>query len=594
MDSGLVPEKPSLTRPSQNGSALGLLGLALFTSLLLIPAVAAPVLAHVPLAGSFSALALSIVLWVFWLALWPKPRQACLAATPLLIVTPVTMYLLLAYHCLLNPAMLGVILETNIEESKQYLRALWLPIILSYGSLIAIAYLAFHLMAQYEVQWQRRYRLLSLFATPVIFAALHLAYAPLAAAAAKLAASDNNPYSTTLYPFELESARFSSPFGVILQVADTVESERTITAAAAAREAFRFGAHQTFDTADRQVYVLVIGESARKDRWSIYGYTRPTSPRLQREANLVSFGDVVTVAPETRISVPVILTRKTSAQATHWEFAERSLVGAFREAGFTTYWLSTQAPLGTWDASFSIYAKEAEHIAYYNITGGMKDTPPDGVMLEPLKRILAKTAEGRQLIVIHTVGSHLEYWHRYPDEFDVFKPSLEKDYPQLLRDQAYKDKLNNAYDNSILYTDYFLSEVIAAIKASGRPLAAVVYVADHGEDLYDGGCNNWGHGKSTTAALRIPLFFWSSEVYQQRFAAKMEQLSQHRNEPLTTESIFPLLMDTAEIHFPSESLTKSVMSASFVRPSSRIVHPVNFGDMDFDHAHLTSTCELRN
>lgn len=581
-----------LARPHQAPSSpQGLLALGLFSSLVLIPSVVAVIVSDAPTAQSFSDLALSVVLWIFWLALWQKPRYACLVATPLLIVTPVIVYLLLSYHSQLNPAVIGIILETNVEESSQYLRGLWLALVLGYGALTAAAWLALRLLARHEVSWQRRYRVLALLLTPVIFVALHFVYQPLETAAAGLVAA-RDPYRITQWPQELESARLTSPFGVLLQVADAVAAEHKIMAASHVRAAYRFGAHQTLDNAERQVYVLVIGESARKDRWSINGYERPTSPRLQRETNLVSFGDVVTVMPATRISVPIILTRESFGQA--GQFRERSLVSAFREAGFATYWLSTQAPVGSFDATFSTFAREAEHASYYNVTGGWADTPPDGVMIEPLKRILANSAERRQLVVVHTLGSHMEYRRRYPDEFDVFKPSLGRTDPQLWHDQAYKDELSNTYDNSILYTDYFLSEVLAALKASGRPLAAMLYVSDHGEDLNDGGCDNRGHGQATPAGLRIPLFFWYSERYQQTFAAKVAQLQQHRNEPLTNEAVFPLLLDAAEIHFAGEDLSRSVMSASFVRPAKRFVYSIVPGAIDFDRAHLNKECVLVN
>ena len=215
-------------------------------------------------------------------------------------------------------------------------------------------------------------------------------------------------------------------------------------------------------------------------------------------------------------------------------------------------------------------------------------------MIEPLKRILANPAERRQLVVVHTLGSHMEYRRRYPDEFDVFKPSLTRTDPQLWHDQAFKDKLSNTYDNSILYTDYFLSEVLAALKASGRPLAAMLYVSDHGEDLNDGGCDHRGHGLATPAGLRIPLFFWYSDAYQQTLAAKVAQLQRHRNEPLTNEAVFPLLLDAAEIHFSGEDLSRSVMSVSFVRPAKRIVYSISPGAVDFDRAHLNKECVLVN
>lgn len=579
-------------RPHQGpASPRGLLALGLFSSLVLIPSVAALIVSDAPTAQSFSDLALSVVLWVFWLALWQTPRHACLVATPLLIVTPVTFYLLLSYHSPLNSAVIGIILETNVEESSQYLRGLWLPVACSYAILTAATWLAFRLLARHEVPWQRRYRILALLLAPMIFVALHLVYQPLETAGADLLPTAD-AYRVTQWPQEIESARLTSPFGVLLQVADAVEGEHKIMAAGRARAAYRFGAHQTLDNAERQVYVLVIGESARKDRWSINGYERPTSPHLQRETNLVSFGDVVTVVPATRVSVPIILTRASSQHT--GQLREPSLVSAFREAGFATYWLSTQAPVGSFDASFSTFARESDHVTYYNVTGGWSDTPPDGIMIEPLKRILANSAEGRQLVVIHTLGSHMQYRRRYPDEFDVFKPSLSRTDPQLLHDRAYEDSLSNTYDNSILYTDYFLSEVLAALKASGRPLAAMLYVSDHGEDLNDGGCSNRGHGLATIAGLRVPLFFWYSDAYKQTFAAKVAQLQQHRNEPLTNESVFPLLLDAAEIHFASEDLSRSVMSASFVRPAKRTVYSIGPGAIDFDRAHLNEECVLVN
>src|SRR3954468_15680558 len=107
MESGLVPEKPALTRPSQNGSALGLLGLALFTSLLLSPAVAGLILLGDPTTQPCSDLALSIVLWAFWLALWPNARHACLVAAPLLIVTPSSVDLMLSQHSRLSSAVVA-------------------------------------------------------------------------------------------------------------------------------------------------------------------------------------------------------------------------------------------------------------------------------------------------------------------------------------------------------------------------------------------------------------------------------------------------------------------------------------------------------
>lgn len=589
MDTTVVPTRPLAATYSPAGA----LGLCIFSALVLSPAVLALFVADTQADQAGSALAFSLALWSFWLAVWGNPYRGCLAATPFLLTAAAADYLLLTYRQQLNPQVIGIVLETNPQESMQYLRGVSLFLVLGFVAIIVAGCFALVMMRKHEVQWRPRWRIAALIGAPLIIGILHFLYQPLETAASWIKPLPNSSHSTP-WPLELESARFSSPFGVILQVADGVSAE--LKAASVARLAnFRFGSRQAIQSADRQVYVLVIGESSREDRWSLNGYKRRTAPLLQQESNLVSFGDVITVAPWTRNSVPVILTRKSAEQALDLQFPERSLVSAFREAGFATYWMSMQSPIGPFDAAYSSYANEAEHLTYFNMTGGFSgDTPADGVMLGPLRKALAATTETRQLIVIHTLGSHMQYRKRYPDEFDVFKPSLASSAPITQHDAAYEAELDNAYDNTILYTDYFLSQVIAAVKASGRPLATVLYVSDHGEDLLDGGCGKSGHGHATPQSVRVPLFFWYSDTYQQTFPEKVATLRRNGKEPLTTESVFPLLLDAAAIQFPTEDMTRSVMSPAFTRHVPRIFRTMEGSTINFDRAHQNAECELVN
>ena len=538
------------------------------------------------------ALALSVLLWIFWLALFGNPFWACLAVAPLLFLTPVEIYLLLTYRAQINPAILGIILETNPGESRQYLQAILLPVALSYGALAGALGGALWVLRRNQPRLPRRWRIAALIGAPAVIIALHAVYAPLETAANWLQPVPN-AFRTTIWPQEVEDLRFTAPFGVMLQFADGIESERLIAASHRQSDSFRFGAHQVPDILAPQVYVLIIGESSRADRWSLNGYARFTSPRLQQHDNLISFSDVVTVAPSTRIAVPALLTRRSAENMLNAPFVERSLVSAFHEAGFATYWLSTQAPIGAYDAAYAAYAQEADRVFYYNVTGGWEVTVTDGVMLEPLRSILADTSQPRQLIVVHTMGSHIDYRERYPSEFDIFKPSLERMDTTRWRDAGYIARLNNAYDNTIRYSDYFISEVIDAVEASGRKLATVLYVSDHGEDLYDHGCNNWGHGKPTVAGLRVPMFFWYSAAYAQRFQTKISMLQQHRSAPLTLEAVFPLMLDAAGIQFPTEDASRSVMSSSFAPLPRRIAYTIT-GKLDFNRAHLGKECLLTN
>lgn len=566
-------------------ASYGALGLCLFSLLAIAPAILNPFLPEFPAQDVLTALAYSIVLWSFWLAIWGNPLRGCIVATPLLLFTPIALYLALVFHAPLNPTAIAIMLESNREETVEFLRGMWVPVLLAYGFVLVGAAVSLCLMRRHPLFWTRRWRLCTLALVPLTFLALHLTYRPLELAGASLHNRDN-PFRTTIWPVEVESVRPSAPFGVLLDLSDAIEGQSKMAQVASAAKNFRFGAKQTLEFPGRQVFILVIGESSRKDRWAINGYNRKTSPRLQREENLVTFSDVVTLVPATMAAVPVILTRNPPPK-----FRERSVVSAFKEAGFATYWLSNQSPLGYFDVSYAMYAAEADQTSYFNATGGWQHTQPDGVMLDPLRRILASSSEARQFIVIHTLGSHLEYRLRYPNAFDVFKPSLEQSDLTGSHDAVYRAKLNNAYDNSVLYSDFFLSEVLAAVKASGRPLATVLYLSDHGEDLYDDGCDLFAHGKLTVSGLRVPMFFWSSPAYERLFPDKIDMLKKHSTSPLTTQAVFPLLLDAAEIHFPGEDPTRSVMSPAFQQPAKRMVLSMT-GMIDFDRAHTNAQCLL--
>jgi glucan phosphoethanolaminetransferase (alkaline phosphatase superfamily) len=572
-------------------SSPGFLGLILFSVLLLSPAFAAVIETDDPLQDRLQACAFSLVIWMLWLALWARAYWACLAASPLILVVPMILYLLVTYHAQPTAAVIGIIADTNLHESTEFLRGLWLPIFVGYAILACLVVVSLRLMRRYRLIWTHRSRYWVLVLVPLIWGGLYWLYQQ-----QELSTKDFRPYPDPFrvpqQPLAVEYLRNALPFGVLLQFGDYLSGERNISKAERALAGFHFGSKQTSASNVRQVFVLVIGESARRDRWSLYGYGRPTSPLMQQQPNLVAYEDVVTMATATRVSVPVMLTRRTAQQAKDSSFHERSLISAFREAGFSTYWLSTQAPLGMFDAPIAVNAREADHVAYFNGSGAWELTPPDGVLLEPLKRALAQATEPRQLIVLHTLGSHYDYRYRYPHAFERFKPAPSPADAVDMHDDLFREKLNNAYDNSILYTDYFISQVIAAVSQSDRPVATVLYLSDHGEDVFDKDCGEVFRGRSSPISYRIPLFLWYSDEYQRAYPRKIEMLKQHRLQPLTTRAVFPTMLDAADVHFPGEDLSGSVMSAKFeIQP--RVVTTFN-GVVDFDRAHFTRTCRLEN
>lgn len=532
----------------------------------------------------------SLAIWLMWVALWGRLFLACALVTPLLIIMPIENYLLIDYHTRMLPHVFGVIQESDLVEAREFLRGLWWTAALAYLALGAAAAIALRVLWRTGLVWRHgsRFWVIALFVGVALGTHLLLYYQEAWVRDLKRVSDELTPEPK---PMIVRIIRDSFPFGLVLRYADYRGALDRLEHVRKLMANFRFGAQQAAANQGRETFVLVIGESARYDRWSVNGYSRPTSPRLAMERNFISLSDVVSVAAATRISVPILLSRKLAERALDFTFNERSLISAFHEAGFRTYWLSNQAPLGSYETPVSVYASEADERRYFNPADFSKATPYDAVMLPSLAEILAK-GESRQLVVVHTLGSHFNYRQRYPDQFDIFRPSPSPDAPVPYDDWAYRDALNNAYDNSILYTDYFLSEVISELKSSGRPLTAMLYVSDHGEDLFDQQCRRAGHGRSTPAAHRIPMFFWYSDEYAARFPEKLEALRANSRDRLTTENVFPTFVDAAGITFATQDLTRSAMSRSFVERRRRVVSLA--GLVDFDHARLNEKCDLVN
>jgi len=581
---------------SQSDPVAGILAFALYSLLVLSPEFVTPFALGHDAAGDIGnthplqILGYSLALWLIWVSLWRRAFWPCLLAAPFLLAAPVEIYLLTQYHTLLLPHVFGIIRDTNLAEAREFLRGLWVLGTVAYLGILAGAAVCLRVLWASQYGFATRFRIGVILIFASVIGGLQLLYSRQEAWANDFHAAPNELRVEGL-PLVVTALRDTFPFGLVLRYAYYREAADKLARAREKAAAFRFGAGQILGSDVRQAFVLVIGESARFDRWSLNGYARQTNPRLATETNLVSFSDVVSVATATRFSVPILLSRKPAALVAQFTFPERSVLSAFREAGFETFWLSNQVSVSNVDSPIAVLAQEADHRRYFNPGDFSHATPYDDVMLPVLAEILAQDQRS-EFIVLHMLGSHFDYRQRYPDAFDVFRPSPSREAQVAYTDADHKEELNNAYDNSILYTDYFLSRAIAQLKASGRPVTALLYVSDHGEDLFDQQCRFSGHGRSTTAGFRVPMLFWYSDGYAQRLAGKVEALRRNRMARMTTENVFPTLVDGAGIRFPSQDLTRSAASDS-LREHRRLVASLS-GSIDFDRARRNDNCELIN
>ncbi|TFW13678.1 sulfatase domain-containing protein [Massilia arenosa] len=386
-------------------------------------------------------------------------------------------------------------------------------------------------------------------------------------------------------PFHFDEFAQTWPFGLMARGVDFYNERKYLAELNQRSASFKFGAHQATQDAKPEVVVLVIGESSRYDRWSLNGYERETNPLLKQQENLVVLPDVVTSVSATRLSVPVIISRKPAMQSLKDGFTEKSFLTAYKEAGFKTFWLSNQISFGQFDTPVSVFAKEADVIQFLNLGGFTNASSFDSVLFDPLKIALNDPAP-KKLIVLHSLGSHWNYSQRYPAEFDKWKPSLYGVDKPVYTDLKIKPQLNNSYDNAILYTDWFLSNVIDTLKHANE-LSSLVYVSDHGQTLYDNSCNLAFHGHNTQYEFHVPAFVWYSEQFKERYPGKVEQLVMHRKSRLATENMFHTLLDMGDIRYPTERLDWSFVNPQF-KPHKRYVD--SYGWTNYDNASFKGDC----
>ncbi len=249
-------------------------------------------------------------------------------------------------------------------------------------------------------------------------------------------------------------------------------------------------------TSEKEVCILIIGESARRDHFSLYGYDRETNPLLKTDS--VKTLIAKSAATYTTAGLKAILSHKESNKL--YEILPNYLY----RTGVDVVWRTNN------------WGEPPVHIEkYYKIQYLKKQYPEsderyDKILLEGLENDIATNDKAKQLIVLHTNTSHgPTYFKKYPTEFEVFKPVC----TTVEMSKSNRQELINAYDNTILYTDYLIHTVIEKLRTMKNIRSCMLYVSDHGESL--GENNLYMHGVPMIMApaeqVEIPFIVWSSD-----------------------------------------------------------------------------------
>ena len=475
------------------------------------------------------------LLWIIWLhTLVRRPLLLHLLLAPLYLTTAIDLFLIGTFSARLSTGYITIAL-TDYADTGELLSAYSRPI-----ALVTLVLLLVYLPCLFGMRMLRKQR------SPrwaVAVAGL------LVCTYAGLIGRDLRDGQTGKQAIlDLVGKELSAPVGALFQGALALQMHVQAGEFRRQRETHSFGATKAAST-DGEIYVWVVGESSRPQNWSLFGYARDTTPRLRTMPGIVALPDMLTTAPHTSVAVPSMLSLRP---ITDWPsiVAEKSVVQAFNEAGFKTYWLSAQA-VDSWAGLIPEIAAEAKRRRYF-------DAAYDGAMLGELRTIVANAAPGEKLlIVLHTKGSHFEYARRYPPEFARFRDG----------DATRRGQLVDAYDNSILYTDWFLSEVIASVKQP-KVRSALLYASDHGENLLDDDRQLFGHALGTRYDLPTAALVWVSDELAHGRPQQVQALKANASARLSLSNLPHSMLDLAGIATSELDLRQSIFNARF-QPTPR-------------------------
>lgn len=346
-------------------------------------------------------------------------------------------------------------------------------------------------------------------------------------------------------------------------------------------EHFSFSAQQDTLQAPkgRQVYVLVVGESARASHWGMYGYHRNTTPYLSKIDHLVSFEKMLAQATATYKAVPYILSSASMSGNIEDMFHQKSLVSAFREAGFFTAYVSNNMITKSLAAYMKMEADTVVQIPSQKRDG--RDYYALDEELLPSLNSLLQTSHPKLFVVLHMFATHSLFTNRYPEAFGRYLPA------SGLRYEKDRAKIVNAYDNAVLYTDTLLSCMVSLLQEHSA-VSSLLYVPDHGVDLFDDSRGRFLQASPTPSyyLLHLPSFVWFSDSLLNIRPDLWTVAHENKGKRANVGTAFHTLMDIASIHTPYYDSSYSLVSPTYQD------RPPLFMNNNFEMVYLDD--ELRN
>lgn len=294
-----------------------------------------------------------------------------------------------------------------------------------------------------------------------------------------------------------------------------------------------------------KLMVLVVGETARAESFSLNGYAKNTNPELSKQ-DILNFSQVSSCGTATAVSVPCMFSGMPRADYDEQLASHREgLLDIAKRAGYQVTWIDNNS--GCKGA--------CDRVEQYQIPEDLKQKwckdgeCLDGILIDSLKQYLAsipKDDKRPRLVVLHQMGSHgPAYYKRAPEGYQPFKPTCDTNAIQ----GCSPAELLNSYDNTIVYTDHVLSQMINTLKEVSNYQTGLWYLSDHGESTGEHGM--YLHGSPYSIApsqqTHIPMIMWFSDGWKQHNLAQVNCLNQQTKQKLSQDNLFPSLLSLLDV-----------------------------------------------
>ncbi|TCM65201.1 lipid A ethanolaminephosphotransferase [Acinetobacter calcoaceticus] len=295
-----------------------------------------------------------------------------------------------------------------------------------------------------------------------------------------------------------------------------------------------------------KLMVLVVGETARAESFSLNGYAKDTNPELSKQADIINYSNVSSCGTATAVSLPCMFSGMPRKQYDEQLAGQREgMLDIAQRAGYKVTWIDNNSGCkGTCD-----------RVEKYVIPEPIKQKWCEGkycedeLLVDSLSDYIAKIPAGDstpRLVVLHQLGSHgPSYFKRTPEAFRKFTPGCNTNAIQ----GCSNEQLVNVYDNSIFYTDHVLNQVIEVLKKQDQYRTGFWYVSDHGESTGEKGMYLHGapYAIAPSQQTHIPMILWFSPQWKKSATTQVNCLAQQGTKTLSHDNLFPSLLSLLDV-----------------------------------------------